>query len=198
MKAIVCTKYGPPEVLQLQEVDKPSPKNNEVRIKIYATSATASDCIVRGFNLPIWNPTGFLMGDGQSNANFKRLGLWFLENAKEDDRMITTMPSWMPIYTGLPIERFEHMVNISPQEAKDFPAFIQECRARKVTLIAWDSRLARSTNDRYYKLWGLDRIQMLAAPFTSQKTERIGPCQLIHTISEGSPLVAVWRISVEP
>jgi len=62
MKAIVCTKYGPPEVLQLQEVDKPSPKNNEVRIKIYATSATASDCIVRGFNLPIWNPTGFLMG----------------------------------------------------------------------------------------------------------------------------------------
>ena len=142
--------------------------------------------------------TGFLMGDGQGNANFQRLGLWFLENAKEDDRMITTMPMWMPIYTGLPIERFEHMVNISPQEAKDFPAFIQACRARKVTLSAWDSRLARSTNDRYYKLWGLDRIQALAAPFTSQKAERIGPCQLIHTISDGSPLVAIWRILPEP
>lgn len=142
--------------------------------------------------------TGLLMGNGQSNANFKRLGLWFLENAKEDDRMITTMPVWLTIYSGLPIERFEHMVNIPPLEAKDFPAFIQECRVRKITLIAWDSRLAGSPNDRYYKLWGLDRIQALAAPFTGQKTERIGPCQLVHTIGEGSPLVAVWRILPEP
>ena len=142
--------------------------------------------------------TGFLMGDGQRDANFKRLGLWFLENAKDDDRMITTMPSWLTIYTGLPIERFEHMANITPQDAKDFSAFIQECRKRKVTLIAWDSRLAGSPNDLYYKLWGLDRIQALAAPFTSRKAEQIGPCRLIHIISEGTPKVAVWRILPEP
>jgi len=137
--------------------------------------------------------TGFLMRDGQSNANFKRLGLWFLENAKDDDRMITTMPSWMPIYTGLPIERFEHMVNISPENAKDFPAFIQACRARNITLIAWDSRLAGVPNDRYYKLWGLDRIQILGKP-----AEQIGPCKLVHVISEGSPGVAIYRIMPEP
>ncbi len=42
MKAIVCTKYGAPDVLQLQEVEKPVPKDNEVLIKVYAATATAA------------------------------------------------------------------------------------------------------------------------------------------------------------
>src|SRR5215472_6119341 len=51
MKAIVCSKYGPPEVLQLQDVAKPSPRNTEVLIKVFATAVTASDCIIRGFKV---------------------------------------------------------------------------------------------------------------------------------------------------
>jgi len=54
MKAIVWTKYGPPEVLQLQEVEKPIPKDDEVRIRIYATTITAGDCELRSLKFPIY------------------------------------------------------------------------------------------------------------------------------------------------
>ena len=54
MKAIITTKYGPPEVLKIKEVDNPIPKNNEVLIKIKAISVTSGDCRMRAFNPPFW------------------------------------------------------------------------------------------------------------------------------------------------
>lgn len=52
MRAIVCTKFGPPEVFQLKDLEKPIPKDNEVLIRIWATTVTAADCELRGLNVP--------------------------------------------------------------------------------------------------------------------------------------------------
>jgi NADPH:quinone reductase-like Zn-dependent oxidoreductase len=54
MKAIVCTAYGGPEVLKLEEVEKPRPKAGEVLVRVRATTASRADCEIRRFEFPAW------------------------------------------------------------------------------------------------------------------------------------------------
>jgi NADPH:quinone reductase-like Zn-dependent oxidoreductase len=53
VKAIVYERYGPPEVLEIKDLAKPIPKNNEVLIKVIATTVTSADCRVRSLNVPV-------------------------------------------------------------------------------------------------------------------------------------------------
>jgi NADPH:quinone reductase-like Zn-dependent oxidoreductase len=54
MKAIVCTAYGDPDVLKLEEVEKPRPKDGEVLVRVHATTVSRADCEIRRFEFPAW------------------------------------------------------------------------------------------------------------------------------------------------
>jgi NADPH:quinone reductase-like Zn-dependent oxidoreductase len=65
MKAVAYTEYGPPDILQLTETDKPIPAVNEVLIRVQATEATKSDCEMRCSKFAVkwfWLPLRLAMG----------------------------------------------------------------------------------------------------------------------------------------
>jgi NADPH:quinone reductase-like Zn-dependent oxidoreductase len=78
MKAVVYSKYGPPEVLRLAQVDKPVPRDNEVLIRVRAAEATKGDCELRSFRFPVkwfWLPLRIVFGITRPRR--KILGAYF-------------------------------------------------------------------------------------------------------------------------
>jgi len=106
MKAIVCTKYGPPEVLQLKEVEKPTPKDNEVLIKIYATAVHSGDCRMRSFNVPLmqWIPARLILGLKKPTNPI--LGLWLAGEIETAGNNVKKFKKGDRVYARTPDMRF--------------------------------------------------------------------------------------------
>jgi NADPH:quinone reductase-like Zn-dependent oxidoreductase len=99
MKAIVWTKYGSPDGLQLQEVEKPTPKENEVLIKIRAASVTAADCELRSFKTftAFWLPLRIYLGFFRP-TRVKILGQELAGEIESVGKAVTKFKAGDPVY----------------------------------------------------------------------------------------------------
>ena len=75
MRAIICTRYGPPEVLQLADVPRPVPLDNEVLIRVHATTCHIGDVRVRSAWVPLWMQLPFRLYMGILKPKHKILGM---------------------------------------------------------------------------------------------------------------------------
>ena len=88
MKAVVCTKYGPPEVLELREVQKPVPRDNEVLIKVHATTCHIGDVRIRSFNVPFWQMIPFRLFLGLCKPRRSILGMELAGEVEEAGKKV--------------------------------------------------------------------------------------------------------------
>ena len=104
MRAITYSRYGPPDVLQLQEVDKPVPKDDEILIRVQAVEATKSDCEMRSFEFAVswfWLPLRLAFGVRKPKRQI--LGGYFSGEVESRGKDVTQFSVGDPVFgaTGL-------------------------------------------------------------------------------------------------
>ena len=127
MKAIVCTKYGPPEVLQLKEVEKPTPRNNEVLIRIYATTVSSGDCRMRSLNLsgvPLQQRILARLVLGISKPRRPVQGLWLAGVIEATGKSVKRFHVGDKVYARTPDMKFGAYAEYACLPEKSFMALI--------------------------------------------------------------------------
>jgi hypothetical protein len=114
-----------------------------------------------------------VVGNGQYDIEFKYLLDWYLENARPGEKMVLTVPSILHIMAPEYKNNFIH--------TKDFDAdnpneFVQECRKKGITYVAWDSRMGLTQNDHFYGYWKMKNIAPL------YNAVNVGPYKFITQI----------------
>ena len=138
MKAVVCTKYGPPEVLQFKEMPKPMPKDNEVCIKNFATAVTGSDVLIRGADMPFLLGLMFRIMIGFRKPRKPILGLVFAGEIDSVGKDVKRFKKGDQVYgfTGFSFGAYAEYLCISEDESK------RGCLAIKSTDMSYEEAVA--------------------------------------------------------
>ncbi len=99
MKAIVYTRYGTPDVLQVKELEKPVPEDDEILIRVHATEATKADCEMRSFNFPVkwfWLPLRIVLGIRKPKRQI--LGGYFAGEVVSTGKAVTRFKQGDPVF----------------------------------------------------------------------------------------------------
>jgi NADPH:quinone reductase-like Zn-dependent oxidoreductase len=102
MKAIVFTHYGPPEVLQIKDIEKPAPRDTEVLVKVHATTVTIGDTIMRSLNLPVsgWQKLMARLILGWRGPKRPILGMELAGDVESVGRKVTRFKPGDPVFAS--------------------------------------------------------------------------------------------------
>lgn len=114
-----------------------------------------------------------VVGNGESDIEFKYLLDWYIKNAKPGEKMALTVPIILQTMAPEYKDNFIHTQNIDANNPNEF---VQECYKKGITYVAWDSRMGLTPNDHYYGYWKMKNIAPLG------RAGDIGPYKFITQI----------------
>ncbi|MBN1816014.1 MAG: hypothetical protein JW828_01550 [Sedimentisphaerales bacterium] len=103
----------------------------------------------------------FMLGEGKKDVEFKKLAAWYRDNAGPGEKLVTTLPHMVGMFLPKQADAFVATENIG---GDDLEGFLEDCRRKGITYIAWDSRLGLATTNSYYRKYKLSRIEPLIHP----------------------------------
>ncbi len=124
--------------------------------------------------------------DGKLDLEFKLLADWYVAHAEADDKMVTSIPHIVRIFAPQYSNFFVAKQSIMGENAEDFVA---KCYAQNITYVAWDSRIGFNVGGRYYKLWGIENINMLSRP------QDVGPYEFVtQVVANQQRYINIFRL----
>ncbi|HUW83413.1 MAG TPA: hypothetical protein VMZ31_11515 [Phycisphaerae bacterium] len=125
------------------------------------------------------------VGDGLRNSEFRQLADWYAGTAQPGEALACSQPGMLRI---LAPGRAADLVHFESIKADTLDQFTQECRAKGIAYVAWDSRVGLYPRTRSYRLWHMARLVLLGEP------RDVGPYQFITQLRHGRQFINVFRL----